>query len=109
MSAGIESTTLSNKYGMSATLGVFLLTILNVFDYVATRFALQRGAVELNPIFNYLYNMNVVFPLLMKLGFLSILAIMVSGKKQSRIITGLIWFAVGIYSALAIYHITLWM
>ena len=84
---------------MSATIGVLVLIMLNVFDYTATIYSLQRGAVELNPLFNYLYHINTVYPLLLKLGVMFVIALMVSRKKQGRLVTGTIWFAVGIYGS----------
>ena len=84
---------------------IVLLVILNVADLLFSLRAFSRGAEEMNPLMNLLFETNVYLGSIVKVGLVSAAAILLLNFRSSAVARMGTTFATTIYAGVFFYHL----
>lgn len=85
---------------------LWLLLFLNLADITLTKFLVELGALELNPIMRYLLAIDFVWALLFKVVVVALfIAVTHQAIKESRLVKGTVIIANTFFSLLVVYQL----
>ncbi|MFQ5574301.1 MAG: DUF5658 family protein [Terriglobia bacterium] len=84
---------------------VILLVVLNIADLIFSLRAFSRGAEEMNPLMNLLFDTNVYLGSIVKVGVVSAAAKLLLNFRSSVVARMGMTFATTIYAGVFFYHL----